>query len=111
MEIKPLSEFIEMRLAQAAEHPYTEWKEEATIWAIQDYLSMKGEFSTEDLKTLYSLGFCGGDFIDGDYEEEVVACDKCGYEAVDTEGDVISAGGCCPVCGKPNIYVYGRSKK
>lgn len=38
--------------------------DEGIVWAIQDYLSMKGEFGEEDLVYLKELGFVPEDFIE-----------------------------------------------
>ena len=39
------------------------WFDEGVIWAIQDYLSMKGEFSQEDIEVIKARGFSSEDFI------------------------------------------------
>ena len=106
--LPPLANFIDVKLKEAKENGWDEAEE--LIWAIQDYFSMRGEFNSEDLKTLYDHEFSAGDFIDEFEEEEVIGCSVCTYEAVDCEGDVIKAKGCCPICGRNTIYVYGRRK-
>jgi len=86
------------------------YENENIIWAIQDYYSMKGEFDSEDLKTIYDHGFCAGDFVcDEDTPDEVVKCVRCGYQT-DVEGDVMKVDGRCPRCGDSTIVVYGKER-
>lgn len=104
MELPSLSEYIKNALAGVKPG----YENEAVANAILDYLSMKGEFRTEDLKTIYGYGYCAGDFIcDDDTPEESITCIACGFHS-DVEGDVIRAEGCCPRCGKETIVVYGK---
>ncbi len=42
------------------------WYDEGLVWAIQDYLSMKCDFSEEDVVYLKELGFVPEDFIEED---------------------------------------------
>ena len=42
------------------------FEEENLVWAIGDYLSMKGEFTEEDVEYLKELGFVPEDFIEED---------------------------------------------
>ena len=106
--LPPLSDHIAKCLNRGKILPG--YEDENIIWAIQDYLSMKGEFDSEDLKTIYDHGFCAGDFVcDEDTPDEVVKCVRCGYQA-DVEGDVMKADGCCPQCGHDTIVVYGRKE-
>lgn len=103
----PLSEYVEKFL----EHTRMGYEDETIINAIADYLSMTGEFHSEDLKTIYDYEFCAGDFVcDEETPEEVVLCTSCGYQA-DVEGEVIKAEGCCPCCGRPTIVIYGEEEK
>ena len=44
-----------------------QWYDEGLIWAIQDYVSMRGEFNAEDVEFLHRTEFEPEDFID---EEE-----------------------------------------
>ena len=44
-----------------------QWYDEGLVWAIQDYVSMRGEFSVEDVEFLHRTEFEPEDFID---EEE-----------------------------------------
>lgn len=107
MALPSLKEYIWKHiLALHAHDPYTN---EVIVWSIQEYLGMKGEFHTDDLKTIYDYGFAGGDFLEED-EEEVVKCTACGYTS-DVEGDVKQNYGRCPICGEPAIVVYGKKKK
>ena len=101
-----LSEYIAQRVNRAKIRP----DYENVIWAIQDYLSMKGEFDSDDLKTIYDHGFCAGDFVcDEDTPDEVVKCVRCGYQT-DVEGDVMKSDGRCPRCGDSTIVVYGKER-
>ena len=103
-----LSEYIAQRVNQAKIRP--DYENENVIWAIQDYLSMKGEFDSDDLKTIYDHGFCAGDFVcDEDTPDEVVKCVRCGYQT-DVEGDVMKSDGRCPRCGDSTIVVYGKER-
>lgn len=43
-----------------------QWYDEGLVWAIDEYLSMKGEFSEEDVTYLKTLGFEPEDFIEED---------------------------------------------
>lgn len=104
--LPPLYDYVEKSLA--CTNPA--YKDESVYNAIADYHSMKGEFDSEDLKTIYDYGLCAGDFVcDEDTPDEVVRCTECGYQA-DVEGDVIRADGCCPRCGNKTIVVYGGEK-
>lgn len=40
------------------------WYDEDIIWAIQEYVSMKGEFTEEDVEFLHRTEFEPEDFID-----------------------------------------------
>lgn len=40
------------------------WYDEGLVWAIQDYLGCKGEFTKSDVKYLKECGFTPEDFID-----------------------------------------------
>lgn len=42
------------------------WYDEGLVWAIQDYLSMKGDFTEDDVAYLKELGFVPKDFIEED---------------------------------------------
>ena len=44
------------------------WYDEGLVYAIQDYVSMKGEFTAEDVEFLHRTEFEPEDFID---EEEM----------------------------------------
>lgn len=103
MGLPSLSEYI----AQALKGVKQEYQDEAIANVILDYLSMKGEFRTEDLKTIYEYGYCAGDFIcDEDTKGESATCIACGFHS-DVEGDVMRVSGRCPCCGKETIVVYG----
>lgn len=43
-----------------------QWYDEGLVWAIEDYLSMKVEFTEEDVTYLKTLGFVPEDFIEED---------------------------------------------
>lgn len=43
-----------------------QWYDEGLVWAIEDYLSMKVEFTGEDVTYLKTLGFVPEDFIEED---------------------------------------------
>lgn len=102
--LPPLSKYIEDSLKGIR----PEYKDENIIWAIQDYYSAKGEFHSDDLKTIYEYDLCAGDFVcDEDTPEEVVKCTCCGYQT-DVEGDVMKAEGRCPQCGHNTVVVYER---
>lgn len=99
-----LSNYVEKCL----EHTKMGYEDETIYNAIADYYSMKGEFHSDDLKTLYEYGFCAGDFVcNEDTPEEVVKCTCCGYQT-ETERDVMKTEGRCPQCEKPAIVVYGN---
>ena len=103
MGLPSLSEYIKSALVGTTPG----YESETIANAILDYLSMKGEFRSDDLKTIYGYGYCAGDFIlDDDTQEESVTCIACGYHS-DVEGDVMRADGRCPCCGKETIVVYG----
>ena len=104
--LRSLSNYIQKKIDRKIILPG--YENEAVIWAIQDYFSMKGEFYSEDLKTIYDHGYSAADFVcDEEHPEEVVRCTGCGYET-DTEGDVYRSDGCCPRCGNPEIVVYQK---
>ena len=46
-----------------------QWYDEGIVWAIQDYLSMKGEFSEADVEFLHRTEFEPEDFL-RDIEED-----------------------------------------
>lgn len=70
--MKDLKSFIEERRAaheriirhKECYNP-SPFKEEALIWAIQDYYSSKREFTAADKKTLEEYGFFESDFTEG----------------------------------------------
>ena len=43
-----------------------QWYDEGLVWAIEDFLSMRGEFTEEDVVYLKELGFGPEDFIKED---------------------------------------------
>lgn len=43
------------------------WYDEGIVYAIQDYVSMKGEFTEEDVEFLHRTEFEPEDFIEEDY--------------------------------------------
>ena len=101
-----LSNYVEKCL----EHTKMGYEDETIYNAIADYYSMKGEFHSDDLKTIYKNGFCAGDFVcDEDTPNEIVKCVRCGYQT-DVEGDVMKVDGRCPRCEEAAIVVYGGSK-
>lgn len=101
-----LSNYVEKCL----EHTKMGLEDETIYNAIADYYSMKGEFHSDDLKTIYKNGFCAGDFVcDEDTPNEIVKCVRCGYQT-DVEGDVMKVDGRCPCCEEAAIVVYGGSK-
>lgn len=50
--------------AERGKRPLEPFTAEAQVWAIQDYYSMKGEFSEADEKYLEKLGYFVDDFAD-----------------------------------------------
>lgn len=58
------------------------WYDEGLVWAIQDYLSCKGEFLEEDRAVLKEYDFIPEDFEDEyeDYDE----CTPCSCYSIDT---------------------------
>ena len=66
MEFTNLKDYAEdIRIDYLAKYGCLDWHwyDEGLVWAIQDYLSMKGEFSKEDVIYLKELDFVVEDFI------------------------------------------------
>ena len=47
-----------------------QWYDEGLVWAIQDYVSMRGEFTEEDVEFLYRTEFEPEYFLEDIEEEE-----------------------------------------
>ena len=69
LELTNLQDYVEdARIDHLAHYGYLDWKwyDEGLVWAIQDYLSMKGDFTEKDVAYLKELGFVPEDFIEED---------------------------------------------
>lgn len=80
---KNLQEYIDVKEYLFDETAFN-WDEEGIIWAIQDYLSTKGEFSEEDKKTLEKYGFVEDDFRDQIVEKKCEELEESASHRVET---------------------------
>ena len=64
MKIINLKKHVENNKKDYEGKPDWMWEDEGIVYAIQDYLAMKGEFSEEDNLFLKSVGFSKEDFIE-----------------------------------------------
>ena len=64
MKITNLKKHVENNKKDYEGKPDWMWEDEGIVYAIQDYLAMKGEFSEEDNLFLKSIGFSKEDFIE-----------------------------------------------
>ena len=47
-----------------------QWYDEGLVWTIQDYVSMKGEFTEEDVEFLHRTEFEPEDFLEEEEDED-----------------------------------------
>ena len=47
-----------------------QWYDEGIVWAIQDYVSMTGEFTEEDVEFLHRTEFEPEDFLEEEEDED-----------------------------------------